>query len=244
MRRHSGKPKYGPGHIEALLHKIAAGQITPEDLVAMVSEVDPMLQKTTPAHKTGEEIIHATRNLTLSRRQNRKESDWVWVYELEWRLAGTQRFWQGLSIPEVLGKARNDFPKEIRSLQHTGEILAFRGWHLSGEFLTPLATRAARETWYGPVAIADEKPTEHNDSGLYAVHMTQKRLAALITNYHPDVYGFVGLFGTVWEHELGYRAERAVIRRLILRVPATQAFTALLSNRYECDVVIEKGFRK
>lgn len=119
-----------------------------------------------------------------------------------------------------------------------GEIPALRVWKLVGEFLAPVATGHPDFSVAGPVLVADALPTKYNTSGYWAIKLNaQHRLRNLAASYHAHAYGHVGMFGRVVEHELGYRAEKMIIRKVILLIPASPEFCEALGNRYDCEVV-------
>lgn len=123
-------------------------------------------------------------------------------------------------------------PRKPRPIK--GEIIAYRIWQLVGDNLRPVAA----DSWDyvdGPVLVADKPPTMANKTGFWAVKKSM--INKLAQSYHYQVVGAVGLFGRVVEHELGWRAHKMVIRKLILRIPTSLEFQRLLSQKYQCDVV-------
>lgn len=147
-----------------------------------------------------------------------------------------------------------------------GELLAWRVWRLGQ---TPegsvLLVSAYRDTvWEGPVLKADYRPysVPRCGSGIYALKPSTRPVRG-----HYDwalggetwVRGWVALSGQVVEHRAGYRAERAVIRRLRLGPAAHRFFDTPerlaairheLEQRYQCPVKVggldartARGFR-
>ena len=55
--------------------------------------------------------------------------------------------------------------------------------------------------------------------------------------YNASIEGTVDLFGTVVEHDYGYRAECLRINKLKMLVPVEQAVHQALERRYQCEVV-------
>lgn len=121
-----------------------------------------------------------------------------------------------------------------------GEILAYRGWTLMGDILTPVVSGAYSDfgTWSGPVAIANEIPSESNSSGLHAVKFDYT--IDVFAGYRPAVHGIVGLFGRVVELERGYRSEKQIIRVLRVVPPVGDLVLKALEERYQCQVFRQK----
>ncbi len=235
MRRHS---KSSRAQINELLRRIQAGTITSEDLLELVADTQVDYQTTQaeglPA-KRGETVLHSLNGVLLTRFVVGIGSATRFVYEATWRGA----YAAGADQRDALARMRAKFPKVT---PRVGEIIAIRGWHLRGDCLMPLMRDNNYAT--GPVVKSDLEPTLENSSGLYSVKATPENLRMLIVNYSPAAYGFVGLLGRVVEHEDGYRSSNQIIRRLILRFPASDAYVKCLADRYDCEVVIEKRFRE
>lgn len=136
-----------------------------------------------------------------------------------------------------------------------GELLAWRVWNLcrwrpDGSLRLVSATRPT--VWDGPVLMADHRPlaTPSCGSGVYAVKPSVRpcrRHYDWALGGETWVRGWVALSGQVVEHERGYRAERAVIRRLRLGAAAHRYFRSPkklarvreeLERRYQCPVKI------
>src|SRR5438309_10692001 len=86
-----------------------------------------------------------------------------------------------------------------------------------------------------------------NHSGIHAHKVPLYGQVPWIWNESCWVTGWVALSGRVVEHELGYRAERAVIRKLRLgvgthlveqRIPALHRIARELEDRYQAPVKI------
>lgn len=194
------------------------------------------------ARPPDEIVVHNLNGVKMTRHWRTTPRDKGFTFEITWR----NGYWSGRSERDVLNKVRATFPKPAR--QVVGEIMAVRGWHLMGDVLKSLTTDTL---WEGPIIHADVTPDVpggqdrgSSHTGLYAVKPHPTIIRDLIRSYSPSVYGFVGLYGRVVEHVSGYRAQHCIVRRLILRFPASEAFIKILADRYDCDVVVEKGFRR
>jgi hypothetical protein len=135
-----------------------------------------------------------------------------------------------------------------------GELLAWRVWNLcracDGGLRLVSFTRGT--VWDGPVFTADHRPLAVRDcgSGVYALKpgtRPGRKQFDWALGAETWVRGWVALSGQVVEHQLGYRAERAVIRRLRLGVAAHRRFRSPeelarvrdeLERRYQCQVKI------
>lgn len=126
-----------------------------------------------------------------------------------------------------------------------GAIRGFRAWRLTHDE-RGLALQSAHvgSVWDGPL-MHDKTPPEdgyvenwHSNTvhhGIYAAKSFKP-----LDYKTASVYGEVMLWGKVVVHERGYRAERAMIRRLVvvdhfalLEMPS---LPDLLAKRYGCDV--------
>ena len=97
------------------------------------------------------------------------------------------------------------------------ELLAWRAWRLAywPDRRQPyLLSLGVPWVWGGPVLTADQLPDAINRSGVHALKASLHRRLDWVSSPHVRVIGWVALSGRVMEHALGYRAERAVIRRL------------------------------
>jgi len=142
--------------------------------------------------------------------------------------------------------------------QGTHELIAWRAWRIAncvsrspdiqnGPYLVSLA---APRIWSGPVARSTPPGTLVDPpSGIYVLR--QRVAEQWRWQYLEDCWitGTVALSGRVIEHELGYRAERVVIRELRLAVGTHLAVRSLddlrtlianLEERYQVNV--EAGF--
>lgn len=110
-----------------------------------------------------------------------------------------------------------------------GEIIGYRAWKLYGGLLHSMY---ASFIWFPGVVEKAHKIDEHWGTGLHAF----KTLAEARTQYdYADVWGEVALWGDVYEHEKGYRAEYAVVRRIIRvspDIPILRIRARMLSRRY------------
>lgn len=159
------------------------------------------------------------------------------IWEVYWdgKLIGS-----GNSDIEAFYNARKDRPQPAQKVQ--GEIIAYRGWGLTGDILTPATRPHDLRTWDGPVALTDFGPEPHGSNGLYAAKL--KYAQALVDSYGMPVHGIVGLLGKVIEHERGYRAERQVVRVLRVVPPVGDGLLKLLEDRYQCQVFRFSGEKK
>lgn len=118
-------------------------------------------------------------------------------------------------------------------------IMAMRIWNFGLHGLMPL-NQPQRNAWQGPVTVAHEKPKPDNTAGLYATKLEQEHFESALGGTagleHCFVYGIVELYGRVITHKHGYRAERAVIRKLFIHAPGVVA--PFLESQYQCEVVV------
>lgn len=168
-----------------------------------------------------------------------------------------------------MGPARSywQVPANVPSLEwQGGELLAWRLWRLGrAPDGTILLISMSRDTvWEGPVIAADHRPIPIAGcgSGIYALKPSTRPARNQydwMLGGETWVRGWVALSGQVVEHELGYRAERAVIRRLRLGAAVHRCFGTpqglaavreQLEKRYQCpvrisplDARIARGFR-
>jgi len=131
-----------------------------------------------------------------------------------------------------------------------GELLAWRFWSLGwlrADGGVRLKSFRAPWAWDGPVLRAYRVPSESpfSRAGVYALKALPPRGADVHWSYECWVSGWVALSGRVVEHEHGYRAERAVIRRLrlgvgthlrVTRFKDLLALAAELEHRYQAPV--------
>jgi hypothetical protein len=140
------------------------------------------------------------------------------------------------------------------------ELLAWRAWrlgfllrHAGGDGGPRLLSLAAPCIWNGPV-VRDgiPLPSIERPSGIYAL---KPRLADRVgwQNESCWVTGTIALSGRVVEHQLGYRAERAVVRELRLGVGAHLVLRSLkqlreiideLESRYQVTVSVGQAERE
>ena len=103
------------------------------------------------------------------------------------------------------------------------ELVAWRAWRLARwgpDNGLRLVSVTANWAWDGPVFGADFLPygSDGNKSGVYALKWRPCPQIEWLWGEYCWVLGWVALSGRVVEHRYGYRAERAVIRRLRLGV--------------------------
>src|SRR5206468_5290805 len=142
----------------------------------------------------------------------------------------------------------------------TGELLAWRAWRLGfflrragGDGGPRLLSLSAPCIWNGPV-VRDGLPLPNVDrpSGIFALK-TEIGDRIQWQNENCWVTGTIALSGRVIEHEIGYRAERAVVRDLRLGVGAHLALRSLkqlrdvieaLETRYQVSVSVRRSDRE
>ncbi len=131
-----------------------------------------------------------------------------------------------------------------------GELVALRWWRLvrwGQDAEVRLQSLSSHHIWHGPVFAADHVPLADRGcaSGVYALKPCGRPNQRDWLWRDAWVWGWVSLIGRVVEHQLGYRAERVVIRRLHLGVRAHLAcsgpedvrnLAAELEARYQCAV--------
>jgi hypothetical protein len=110
-----------------------------------------------------------------------------------------------------------------------GEIIAYRCWDLQEGLLRSMYADFA---WFPGVIERAHEVSERWGTGLHAF----KTLERAQDEYRwADVYGEVALWGDVIEHEHGYRAEFAVVRRIIkvsFDIPILRLRRRILQRRY------------
>jgi hypothetical protein len=110
-----------------------------------------------------------------------------------------------------------------------GEIVAYRCWELRDGLLRSMY---ADFTWLPRAIEQAHKVDEHWGTGLHAF----KTLERARNEYRwADVYGEVALWGDVIEHEHGYRAEFAAVRKIIKvtpDIPILHLRRRILQKRY------------
>jgi len=107
--------------------------------------------------------------------------------------------------------------------------------------------------WDGPIVHADVKPScrPRNSNGLYALKTIEN---AKDYDRGASAYGEVAMFGHIVEHDIGWRAEHMLVKRIWLRpfgLPLSYVaepigfqeqiavVAKLLEARYQCDVIID-----
>ena len=121
-----------------------------------------------------------------------------------------------------------------------GELLAWRCWRLGfllrgsgGDGGPRLLSLSAPCVWNGPV-VRCGVPALDQPSGIYALKADQAGWVDW-QNEHVWVVGTIALSGRVVEHEIGFRAERAVVRELHLGVGTHLAVRSLKRLRELVD---------
>ncbi|PYP12754.1 MAG: hypothetical protein DMD54_17980 [Gemmatimonadetes bacterium] len=127
------------------------------------------------------------------------------------------------------------------------ELLAWRAWRLGfflrragGDGGPRLLSLSAPCIWNGPVVRAGAPVLDTQyPSGIYAL---KPEVADRIQwqNEYCWVTGTIALSGRVIEHEIGYRAERAVVRELRLGVGAHLALRSLTQLRATSDALEDR----
>lgn len=142
------------------------------------------------------------------------------------------------TVKGAFQRARINFPRKPRIVRQ--EIMAVRGWGLMGDILTPVTRPSDYESWSGPVATAELDDEDDTGPGLYCVKPFTEAINDFLQSYNVQVYGLVALSGRVIEYELGYRAQRATVRHLIVRPPVGDIIIKALGDRYQCNVKRDK----
>jgi hypothetical protein len=162
--------------------------------------------------------------------------------------------------PEVPIKGPIITPPPCSQWNEPRELIAWRAWRLGfflrragGDGGPRLLSLSAPCIWNGP-AVHEGTPLADTEypSGIYAL---KPEVADRIQwqNEHCWVTGTIALSGRVIEHELGYRAERAVVRELRLGVGAHLALRSLkqlrdvieaLESRYQASVSVGQSARE
>lgn len=141
-------------------------------------------------------------------------------------------------------------PSEPEAKHTQRAVVGWRGWVLC-EDGAALALGSVSQKhhgkpwrWGGPVVTAD-KPPRGIDTDRHGLWAMRRKRQVRVSGYNFDVIGEVLLFGRVVVHREGYRAEKAMIRRLILpRIPGYRADVDALASRYACEVSEDLKWRK
>lgn len=178
-------------------------------------------------------IVHRLGRCLVAHYVSRKRH--IWEVYWEGKLLGSGNYYQ-----DAFRAAHSRRPKPTKKVQ--GEIIAYRGWLLMGDILTPVSRNGDFRTWEGPVATTDVEPDMHNGCGLYAAKLEHAQ--RLVDSYGMPVHGLVGLLGRVVEHSLGYRSSKQVVRVLRVVPPVSDGILKLLEERYQCQVFRFSGDKK
>lgn len=136
---------------------------------------------------------------------------------------------------------------ELPVEKEVGAIKAYRVWEWGWDDDNRPTLKAVvwRTRWTGPVMVADCVPENGTADGAVMKHhglyaAKDLRTVLLESGYDADVVGEVALFGRVVEHEHGFRAEKAMIRRLVLLdgmdLLEHPTLDRDLAERYGCEV--------
>jgi hypothetical protein len=139
----------------------------------------------------------------------------------------------------ALGAAAASYARQPDTIEdagiRAGEIIGYRAWFLNDGLLHSMY---ASFIWFPGVVERAHEITESWGTGLHAF----KTLHEARQQYtYANVWGEVALWGDVFEHEKGYRAEFAAVRRIIKvspDVPILQLRRRLLQTRY-CKPITE-----
>jgi hypothetical protein len=222
-------------NIRQLMAQVASGQLTIEQAKEVASKfVYDIRYVTGEVEHFRATIRHKIGRCMLTRYVSRKRQ--VWEVYWEGKLVGADYTWEG-----AFYTAKSRRPPKTVKIQ--GEIVAYRGWGLLGDILTPVNMAGSDlVTWSGPVAVTDRAPEPHNQHGLYAAKLEHAQ--SLIDSYRTVIHGLVGLYGKIIEHQRGYRAEKAVVRVLRVVPPLGDALLRALEERYQCQVFRFSGQTK
>lgn len=156
-------------------------------------------------------------------------------------------------------KNQTKIPQPLPTVESDEPIIAWRYWELRGDQPDVLRSPIRGDRWLSPILRADAPPLPVDPFmfppetiigyGIFAMK-TREGLYGEMFGHHfyrfhlshtvfdqPLVIGAVELFGTVIEHEIGYRAELVRIKKLeISRKYEPVMF--LLEQRYQCDVEV------
>jgi hypothetical protein len=152
-----------------------------------------------------------------------------------------------------LGGYPTQKPKPLPALpvrKQVGGIVAYRGWNVAkhGDGRWVLESASVGTVWEGPVLTADKPPSDRESAdtadepanrgrGIYAYNAPRRNEVC-----HYGVWGEVLLYGRVVVHTAGYRAEKCMIRRLVVSPSAWMDHIGLeddLVARYGCEVTTD-----
>lgn len=156
-------------------------------------------------------------------------------------------------------KNQTKIPQPLPTVESDEPIIAWRYWELRDDQPDVLRSPIRGDRWLSPILRADAPPLPVDPFmfppetiigyGIFAMK-TRKGLLGevrleLLRRFHlshtvfdqPLVIGAVELFGTVIEHEIGYRAELVRIKRLIIPLELAK-HKHNFEQRYQCDVEV------
>lgn len=100
--------------------------------------------------------------------------------------------------------------------------------------------------WTEPCLRADKIPTPDNRHGIYCVAEIPQSGQLNSEYFSNAAYGEIELFGTIIEHESGYRAEMAIVKSLVVCEEkgywpwrhdySVKQFVSSLEHKYQCPV--------
>jgi hypothetical protein len=126
--------------------------------------------------------------------------------------------------------------------KQVGGIVAYRGWAVGADARGGVYLESVTQDtkWDGPVLVADAPPVDYEPWGTgsgHGIYAYNKPRANGVMEY--DVWGEVMLYGRVVVHRDGYRAEKAMIRRIVISPKAWVRWPGIedaLTARYGCEV--------
>ncbi len=212
------------------------------------------------------EIEARTRHAVAQREQelraelDRLRNTHVWLpppsSPVDWTLASST-YYQA-APPRMMGAYGGesepvDPPEpELPTRKTTEPVLAWRGWKVVGEANDlKLASMTVKSAWEGPVLHSPTPPNNAQpvdrtgDNGVRGSHgiyglKHSKQLLEQVS--YADVWGEVLLYGKVVVHEKGYRAEHAMIQRLLVFPQVVLKYDDIetqLTKRYGCEVTTD-----
>lgn len=144
-------------------------------------------------------------------------------------------------------------PPDVPMRRSDTPVIGYRGWKLDLRDAMRLRSVVSETVWDGPVLRADGKPAPYDPHrtewryrddhchGIYAYTDAADAIRRTMNANGWDVCGRIRAAGRVVMHTHGFRAEYAVIERLVLHpevaLEGDAAFQRqALADRYHCDV--------